>query len=67
VTRRARLTVDIEFDDTRDPRDLIPVTRLWLGESLDGRPGVLGWRITETPEPAQAHTPPLERTSSCEP
>ncbi|MFF7190539.1 hypothetical protein ACFZAR_36210 [Streptomyces sp. NPDC008222] len=50
---RARLIVDIDFDDTSDPRDLIPVTRLWLGEGLEGRRGVLGWRITGTTEPTE--------------
>ncbi|UXY25028.1 hypothetical protein N8I84_42130 (plasmid) [Streptomyces cynarae] len=50
--QRATLQVEITFDGHQDPRDLVPTARLWIGESLDGRTGVTGWRITGRTEAA---------------
>lgn len=49
--QRATLQVEITFDGGRyEVRDLIPVSRIWIGDSLDGRTGVTGWRITGSAE-----------------
>jgi hypothetical protein len=51
--QRATLHIEIDYDGAHlDARDVIPSARIWIGDSLEGRTGITGWRITGTLEPA---------------
>ncbi|MER6350594.1 hypothetical protein ABT186_01760 [Streptomyces sp. NPDC001634] len=46
MTRRARLIVDLEVDESTDPRDVVPVARLRIGDGLEGWAAVRRVRIS---------------------